>query len=176
MILLSACRVRLVVQRDGGLWSLFECTRNHFVHHQHPDLSLEIKLQVENLLILIRSHDDFLLELDDSVSRWMFFSAWSPPKVFTIPSATGNMNSSSLFGNINSFEVSPLASISDASISSSSWKSATSMTPFQIPPAQKVHSLRQFQVVYSFQIDGFVTDPLEVGCCSTDESNGMIGP
>ena len=75
MSLLSACRVRLVVQRDGGLRSLFQCTRNHIVHHQHPDLSLEIKLQVENLLILLRSHDDFLLELDDSVSRWMFFSA-----------------------------------------------------------------------------------------------------
>ena len=86
------------------------------------------------------------------------------------------MNSSPLFGNINSFEVSPLASISDASISSSSSKSATSMTPFQIPPAQKVHSLSQFQEVPSLQIDGFVTDPLEVGCCSTDESNGMIGP
>ena len=41
--------------------------------HQHPDLGVEIKLQVETLLILLGSHDDFLLELDDSVSKWMFF-------------------------------------------------------------------------------------------------------
>ena len=70
MILLSASKVGLWVQRDGGIWSFLTWTRNHLLLHRHPEVSLEVV--EETLLILQESQYYSLLELVDAVSRWMF--------------------------------------------------------------------------------------------------------
>ena len=67
-ILLSASKIWLWVQRDGGTWSFLNWTQNHFLLHQHPDLSLEA-VEVETLLILPENLFDLLLELDGPVSN-----------------------------------------------------------------------------------------------------------
>ena len=66
--------------------------------------------------------------------RWMFSDAVLPPKIFTVPSATGNMKFPLLCGVYTSFALSLRAWSSDASISSNSSMSATIMSAFQIPP------------------------------------------
>ena len=71
MILLSASKVWLWIQRDGGIWSFLTWTRSHLSLHRHPEVSLEV-VEVETLLILQENLFDFLLELGDPVSRWMF--------------------------------------------------------------------------------------------------------
>ena len=71
MILLSASKVWLWVQRDGGFWSFLTWTKNHFVLHRHPEVSLEV-VEVETLLILQENLSDLLLVLGDPVQRWMF--------------------------------------------------------------------------------------------------------
>ena len=68
MILLSARKVRLVVQRDGGIWSFPTWTRSRLQLHRHPEVSLEV---VEETLLILQ---DFLLELVAVVPRWMFSS------------------------------------------------------------------------------------------------------
>ena len=70
MILLSASKVRLWVQRDGGKWSFLTRTKNHLSLHQHPEMSHEVV--EETLLILQENLRDFLLELDVPISRWIF--------------------------------------------------------------------------------------------------------
>ena len=50
----------------SGIW-----TKNHFVLHRHPEVSLEV-VEVETLLIIPENIFDLLLELGDPVSRWMF--------------------------------------------------------------------------------------------------------
>ena len=59
----------------------------------------------------------------------------SPPGIFTVPSATGNIKLSPFIGVNISFALSLLAWSSDASICSNSSMSAVNMSPFQIPPA-----------------------------------------
>ena len=56
----------------------------------------------------------------------------SPPKIFTVPSATGNIKLSPFIGVNTSFALSLLVWISNASISSNSSMSATIMSPFQM--------------------------------------------
>ena len=73
MILLSARKVWLWVQRDGGTWGFLKWTRHHFVLHRHLEVSLEV-VKVETLLILQESQRDHLLEVVDAVPRWMFSS------------------------------------------------------------------------------------------------------
>ena len=70
MTLLSASKVWLWVQRDGGIWSFVTWTRNHLSLHRHPEMSLEVV--EETLLILQENQGDFLLDLVAAVSRWMF--------------------------------------------------------------------------------------------------------
>ena len=105
-----------------------------------------------------------------------FFSAWSPPDGFTVPSATGKMNSSPLSSNITSFALSLLTWISDASISSSSSRSATCMSPFQILP---VYNAKPRKIAGStFFPNWWIRDWsfVEIKWHSTKEPNGMIGP
>ena len=66
-----------------------------------------------------------------------FFSSWSLPENFTVPSETGNMYFSSLLGVIHSFALSLVSMVSDTSISFSSSRSTVSMSPFQIYPVYK---------------------------------------
>ena len=70
MILLSASKVWLLVQRDGGKWCFLTWTKNHLSLQRHPEVSLEVVK--ETLLILQENLCDLLLELDIPVSRWMF--------------------------------------------------------------------------------------------------------
>ena len=70
MILLSASKVRLVVQRDGGIWSFPTWTKNRSWLHRHPEVSREVVEKI--LLILQESQCDPLLDLVAAVSRWMF--------------------------------------------------------------------------------------------------------
>ena len=70
MILLSASKVWLWVQRDGGIWSFPTWTRSHLSLHRHPEMSLEVV--EETLLILQESQYYSLLEVVDAVPRWMF--------------------------------------------------------------------------------------------------------
>ena len=71
MILLSAIKVWLSVQRDGGIWTFLKWTQNHLSLHQHPEVSLDVVV-VEALLILQENQCYSLLELGDPVSKWMF--------------------------------------------------------------------------------------------------------
>ena len=61
MFLLSARRVWLLVQRDGGIWSFLTWTKNHLTLHRHTEMSHEV-VEVETLLILQENLSDFLLE------------------------------------------------------------------------------------------------------------------
>ena len=69
MILLSASKVRLVVQRDGGRKSFPTWTRSRLLLHRHPEMSRVVV--EETLLILQESQCDPLLDLVAAVSRWM---------------------------------------------------------------------------------------------------------
>ena len=71
MILLSASKVWLWVQRDGFYEvSWHGPNRSHLSLRRHPEVSREAV--EETLLILQESQRDFLLELVAAVSRWMF--------------------------------------------------------------------------------------------------------
>ena len=105
MILLSASKVWLWVQRDG-IWSFLTWTRIHFLLHQHPDMSLEVV--EETLLILQVSQYYSLLKLVDAVPRWMFSGSWSPPRVLIRPSAIGKINSPFFFGKYHFFRIESL--------------------------------------------------------------------
>ena len=70
MILLSASKAWLWVQRDGGIWSFPTWTRSRLSLHRHPEVSLEV---VEETLLILRENPcDVLLELVAAVSRWMY--------------------------------------------------------------------------------------------------------
>ena len=70
MILLSASKVWLWVQRDGGIWSFLTWTKSHLSLHRHPEVSLEV---VEETLLVLQENQDYsLLKLVDAVPRWMF--------------------------------------------------------------------------------------------------------
>ena len=61
--------------------------------------------------------------------RWTFADAVLSPKIFTVPSATGNMKFPLLCGVNTSFALSLRAWSSDAPISSNSSMSATTLFP-----------------------------------------------
>ena len=61
MMLLSASKVWLWVQRDDGIWSFLTWTESHLSLHRHPETSLEVV--EETLLILQENPCDFLLEM-----------------------------------------------------------------------------------------------------------------
>ena len=70
MILLSASKVWLWVQRDGGIWSFLTRTKNHLSLRRHQEMSREVV--EETLLVLQENLSDLLLELGAPVSKWMF--------------------------------------------------------------------------------------------------------
>ena len=71
VILLSASKVWLWVQRDGGMWSFLTWTKSHLSLHRHPEMSLEV-VEEKTLLILQESQYYSFLELVDALPRWMF--------------------------------------------------------------------------------------------------------
>ena len=72
----------------------------------------------------------------------------SLPDNFTVPSASGNMKCSPLFGVIISLALSLRAWISDAP-KFTSFMSATKIFPFQISPREPIHIQGTFQVKLS---------------------------
>ena len=80
MILLSASKVWLWVQRDGGIWSFLTWTKNHFLLHWHPEVSLEV-VKVETLVILLEN-----LRPSPRIGWYRIkvdvLSSWSPPIKF----------------------------------------------------------------------------------------------
>ena len=93
MILLSASKVWIWFQRVGGIWSFLTWTKNHFLLHQQLEVNLEV-VEVESLLTLQENLFDFLLELGDPVSRWMFSVFDLFQQSLIRPSSSGNKFSS----------------------------------------------------------------------------------
>ena len=102
MTLLSASKVWLGVQRDGGIWSFLKWTKSRSSVHRQPETNLEVV--EETLLILQESQYYFLLELVDTVPRWMFSSP-DLLKGFDSSICDWKTNSPCL-GNITSFALS----------------------------------------------------------------------
>ena len=173
MILLSASKVWLWVQRDGGIWSFLTWTKSHLSLHRHPETSLEVV--EETLLILQESQYCSLLELDAAVSRWMFSGLDLLQGFWFVHLRLENEFFTSHwrqhFLRIESFCVD-----SDASIFSNSSTSAISTSPFQILPAYRVYPRNNpgktffpnwWILDWSFAVKGWY---------STNEPNGIIGP
>ena len=79
--------------------------KSHLSLYRHPEVSLEVV--EETLLILQENPFDFLLELGDPVSRWVF-SVPDLSRKIVRPSATGKINFPFPLVNITSFELSLL--------------------------------------------------------------------
>ena len=152
MILLSASKVWLWVQRDGGKWSFLTWTKSH----RHPDMSLEV-VEVETLLILRENLFDLILELGAPV-KVDVLSSWSPPTNFIRPSATGKMNFSFCWETVlplhwiflNGFPMRP------------SFPTPQCLQPLCHPSKFSPRTERiqgTIQARLSFQIDGFLTGP-----------------
>ena len=105
--------------------------------HRHPEVSLEV-VEVETLLILQENPFDFVLELADPVSRWMFLISSS--KFYS--SICDWKNELSIYlekyyflcfeSFLSRFPMRPIASNSSMS--------ATIMSPFQNPCVQSVNN------------------------------------
>ena len=97
-------------------------------------------------------------------------SAFSAPEGSTVPpSATGNVYFSSLLGNITSLALSPLAWISDASISSSSSRSTASF--FSLPDSSAYNTKPRNIPEITFFRNWWIRDwsCVDLGRNSTDE-------
>ena len=157
MILLSASKVWLWVQRDGGIWSFPTWTRSHLSLHRHPETSLEVV--EETLLILQESQFCSLLELVDAVPRWLFSGAWSPPRGFDSSICDWKNKFSFFFGKYHLFRIESFwVDFPIRPSSSNSSRSATSTSPFQFPPAYRAYPRNNPGKTF-FSIDGSVTDP-----------------
>ena len=64
MILLSASKVRLWVQRDGGEGSFLTWTKNRLSLHPHPEVSLEV---VEETLLILQESQYYSFSLNWSM-------------------------------------------------------------------------------------------------------------
>ena len=71
-ILISTREVWLLVQRDDGKCSSLILTRNHFLLHHHPAMSLVVETRLSRIKV-------------DGLRTW------SPPDSFTFPSAIGKI-------------------------------------------------------------------------------------
>ena len=161
--LLSACKVWLLVQRDGGKCSLPKWTRNHLVLHQHPEMNWKCCASGDP------SDSPRRIKVD-------VFSAWSPPNGFTVPSANWEYEFFTSFGQYHVFCI--------ESFTMDSWcvhlfqpsRPATRMSPFQILP---VYNTKPRKIPGStFFPNWWIRDWsfVEIGWYSTKEPNGRIGP
>ena len=158
MTLLSASKVWLWVQRDGGIWSFLIWTKNLLSLHRHPETSLEVVK--ETLLILQEISVTFS-------SNWPLRYQGG---CFQVLISSKGLDSSICDRKINSpfREISPL----------SRWvfflsrfpMSPSSPTPQGLQPVRhpsKFHPRAErirgtIQVKLSFQIEGFATDPSQL--------------
>ena len=156
MILLSASKVWLWVQRDGGKWSFVTWTKNHLSLHQHPEMSREVV--EETLLILQENLRDPLLELGRGRIKVDVLRSWSPPGSSIPPSASGKINVP------YSLWISPLGHwvFSSRFLMRPSFPTPQCLQPICHPSKFLSRTKRirgTIQVRLSFQIDGFLTGP-----------------
>ena len=158
-MILSASKVWLWVQRDGGFRSILTWTKNYSSLHRHPEMSLEVV--EETLMILQENLRVFLLELGDPVSRLVFSGPDLLREVWFVHLRLEIWICHLLW------EISPPLH----------WvfKSRFPMRP-SFPTPQGLRSVRHpskfsrrrerirgtIQVKLSFQIDGFGTDPSQL--------------
>ena len=165
--LLSARTVWLSVQRDDGKCIFLKLTRNDFLLHRHPAMSLV----VEARLILLEDVHVLLLAQGCPRLRWMFSEPDLLQIVYFSICDLEFLKKVHHFGSVNtSFAMSLFAWTSDASIFSNSSMSATKMSPFQIPPTY---------TTYPRNIRGktFLPNWWSLGRWhSTNESTGISGP
>ena len=136
--LLSASKVWLWVQRDGGTWSFLIWTKNHSSLHWHPEMSREVV--EETLLILQENQRDLSPRIDRCRTKVDVLRSWSPPRGLIRPSAIGKTKLSFFFGKYHLFRIESFQSrFLNASIDSNSSRSATSTSSFQIPPAYNTY-------------------------------------
>ena len=128
--------VWLGVQRDGGTWSFPTWTRSRLLLHRHLEMSREVV--EETLLILQESPRDPLLELVDAVSKWMFSVPYLLQGFDSSVCDWKNKFSLSVkyhLFRIESFRV-DFRCVHRLQLLT---RSATSTSPFQIPPAYNVY-------------------------------------
>ena len=125
--------VWLSVQRDDGKCSSLQRTRNHFLHHHHPAMSVE-------MVVKTPSDSPRRFPCSSPRSRWSrikvdVLRTWSPPRNLTVPSAIGNiifnifwaLTLPSHWVSGHRFQMRPSFC--------NSYMSATKMSPFRIHPA-----------------------------------------
>ena len=153
MILLSASRVWLGFQRDGGIWSFLTWTKNHLSLHRHPEMSREVV--EETLLILQEGQYYSLLELVDAVPRWMFSGPDHFQGFWFVHLRLENKFS--LFGSITSFAYWVFSSRFPMRPSFPTPQGLRSVRhPSKFPPRlERIQGTTQVRL--SGQIDGFLT-------------------
>ena len=167
MILLSASKVWLWVQRVGGIWSFLTWTRNDLSLHRHPEMSREVV--EETLLILQENLLNLLLELGGFRIKVDVLSSWSPPNKFYSSICDWKMNFPFCLGNITSFAVSLFYQISVRPSFPTPQCLQPLCHPSKFPP--RTERIRgTIQVRLSFQIDGFLTG-LSQRWCNTQPVN-----
>ena len=153
MILLSASKVWLLVQRDGGIWRFLTWTKNISSLHRHLEMTHEVVK--ETLLILQENILDLLLELGVPVSRWVFSVPDLLQQILFV-NLRVEMKFPFCFGNITSS------------------MSATSTSPFQILPSYRAYPRNN--PGKTFFPNWWILDWSFIGWHSTNEPNGMVGP
>ena len=132
------------------------------------------------------------VEQDPSDSLWRFpcssprsgrsrnkvdvLRTWSPRESFTVPSTIGNTNVSPFWSVDTSFALSLQAWISDASIFSNSSMSATTSSPFQVPPAFYSCPRNIPRKTHGPNWCSRDRSSAEIGWYSTIAPNGTTGP
>ena len=157
MILLSASKVRLWVQREGGVWSFLTWTKSRLSLHRHPEVSREVV--EETLLRLQESQCDSLLELVAAVSRWMFSGLDLLQRGWFVHLRLENV--------ILLEEISPLSHWVFLSRFPMRLSSPTpqGLQPVRHPSKFSPRTMRirgTIQVRLSFQLDGFLTGPSQL--------------
>ena len=152
MILLSASKVWLWVQRFGGFWSFLTWTGNHFLLLRHPDMSLEV-VKVEPSKSLWPSP-----RIGWSRIKVDVLSSWPPPTNFIRPSATGKMNFPVCLRNIYYFLCNESFFLIDFRCVHRFQLLKVCNHYVTLPSLPRTESIQgTIQVILSFQIDGFLT-------------------
>ena len=159
MIPLSAGKVWLGVQRDGGNWSFLTWTKNLLSLHHHPEMSLKVE---EETFLILHENQYYSLSLNWSMPYQGECSQFLISSRGFDSSICDWKNNFSLFGKYHLFRI------------ESFWNRFPMFSSFPTPPGlRSVRHLSKFpprkerirssiQVKLSFQIDGFSTDPSQL--------------
>ena len=131
MILLSASKVWLWVQRDGGIWNSLTWTKNHLSLHRHPEVKRPFWFSKK---IPLTSSSNWPFPYRDGCSQFLISSRKFDSSIFAYKNKISIFFGKSHLLCIEFFRVD-----SDASIVSNSSRSATIMSPFQISSAYRAY-------------------------------------